>query len=226
MDTAAFEIQAIQTEDSSLRAEILVPISWGGIQLPQRKTQRVGEKVKITLLGRWNNDSVSAIKIISMEGTGQWLFGQPLTIEEVHLIENQLRETVRILLDPSLPNTLRTAARQRLNKNWGSDTIFWVRHDKVLVTVGINECTLPDSLGSLNPETVTIEAYSLEHLTDFQKGANQVYIGQRTWLENITPPITEQKWQQSSITRLVPIAHEVAENQLQTWKISNLIIHL
>lgn len=224
MDTTAIQLHSVRVQDSLFTATVVLPVALRGIALPNRKAQRRGELLRISLEGRWQNDSIQELKIKSMAGTGEQLSPSPLTQKEVHAFEDQLLIAIRQFLSPASSDSLRHEAGAWLKKITDSDTLFWVRTDQVLVPVGIHSCTPPGSNGLPLTETITLEHYSLVHTTDFYKGANPVYIGLETRLNHIRPPLNDEQWQQAT-TQLVPVADEVANRQPYFWKLTNLQIH-
>ena len=115
---------------------------------------------------------------------------------------------------------------KQLKKNLENDTIFFVRTDKVLILVSIKECKRPDSLGIQEVEKLKIEEFTLDYITDFYRGTNQLYIGQRTRLEKVKPNETGEKWHEASKKELTPVSEAIAKSQLSEWKITRLIIQL
>lgn len=226
MDGKAATIQEVKVQDTTLTANVTLPVSVRGIARQGRKSQRLGEKMKITLEGQWKNQKIMDLKIKDIQYAGEWLYGEPLTQKKAQEIEKQVLKLVKQLLSSSSSDSLRQAACSQLKKNLENDTIFFVRTDKVLIPVSIKECKRPDSLGIQELEKLKIEEFTLDYLTDFYRGTNQLYIGQRTRLEKVKPNEVGEKWHEASKKELTPVSEAIAKSQLSDWKISRLIIQL
>ncbi|GAB3169328.1 hypothetical protein [Telluribacter humicola] len=218
-------VQEMSENDTSIKAIVLVPVGLRGIARQERRLQRIGEVMKITLEGQWVDYSIKDCKISNIQGTGEWLYGAPLTRSRALEIENQLLTPLKRIFSATTSDSLRHKACEELKSRLKKDTIFFVSTDKVSTPYSINECKFPGEVMIDDSRKLEIAEFSLDYTTDFYRGANQVFIGQRTRLDNVNLKTAVGAWYKTLKKDWVPVEDSVAVSKKYEWKVSDLIIH-
>lgn len=202
--------------------ECLIPFKVWGIKATTKKSNRVGEFLKVTIV-----PSEKKLAFRNVSFTEYWVFDEPLTTKVLQNIENEFVEEINTLKKFRNNTKKRRLICEKLQTKLHQDTIFFYESDKVLRAFSINDCAnskYNDDFWNRESE-VLLKSFDLSYVTDIHLSENGQYIGLRSRIENVSLHSSEQsQWMKNRKNDFIIVSPDVAQSQISYWQLSNVLI--
>ncbi len=216
-------------KEATYQWKVTFPYTFRGILAQSKEPHVLKDTLTSIIQANWINNEWTNLSFIDVQSYGKTIPGATdiLTQANAQVITQQIQDALVVILNKESQDSTRNKACETLNKVFDKNLHFFIKKgDKVLDSLGINNCRPTKTYTSKQLSKLKITRLDIACIDSFHEGANGFIVGNRTLLEGVTPFNTDKWYTTKQENVPIKVESPLASKQAYIVLVSNIIIQI